>query len=323
MTGIAERVAGAPITWGVCEVSGWGHQLPPERVLGEMASIGLGATELGPEGFLPSDPEALRELLGRHELRLVGGFHPVVLHVEDDREERLAATTAYADLLAAAGADVLVLAAAAAGAGAYEETPELTEEEWKVLADSVDRIADLAAERGLTATVHPHYGTAIERPEHVERFLEISEVPLCLDTGHLLVGGADPLDVARAAPGRVAHTHMKDVDASVAERVRVGELGYAEGVRAGMYRPLGQGDVDAGGIVRTLLEAGYDGWFVLEQDTVLDAEPEPGTGPVLAAATSREFVGRVAAESEGVPVDGAGRERAAQRAASASGEEVV
>lgn len=323
MTVIAGRVAGAPITWGVCEVPGWGHQLTPDRVLGEMASIGLSATELGPEGFLPTDPPALRDLLDRHGLRLVGGFHPVVLHVEDGRDERLAATTAYADLLSAAGADVLVLAAASTGPRDYEAAPELTEEEWKVLADSVDRIADVAAERGLLATVHPHWGTAVERPGHVERFLEISDAPLCLDTGHLLVGGSDPLEVARAAPERIAHTHMKDVDAALAERVRSGELGYAEGVRAGMYRPLGQGDVDAAGIVRTLLDAGYAGWFVLEQDTVLDGDPADGTGPVVAASTSRGFIGRVAAEREELPADRAGKERAAQGATSAQREEAV
>ena len=75
-----ERLAGAPISWGVCEVPGWGIELPPERVLAEMRSLGLRATEAGPDGYLPSDPAALEELLARHELRLVGGFLPVVLH---------------------------------------------------------------------------------------------------------------------------------------------------------------------------------------------------------------------------------------------------
>src|SRR5919106_3635096 len=74
------RLAAAPISWGVCEVPGWGHQLSPERVFGEVASLGLRATELGPIGYLPFEPAAIREQLDRHGLRLVGGFVPLVLH---------------------------------------------------------------------------------------------------------------------------------------------------------------------------------------------------------------------------------------------------
>jgi inosose dehydratase len=321
MSRMLDRVAGAPITWGVCEVPGWGHQLPPERVLSEMASLGLRATELGPDGFLPADPSALRDLLDAHGLHLVGGFHPVVLHVADGLDERLAATAAYADRLAAGGAGVLVLAAAAAGEG-YDTSPDLDDHEWTVLAGTVERIVDIAGERGLTVAVHPHYGTAIERPEHIERFLERSDAPLCLDTGHVLVGGGDPLKVAEAARGRVAHAHMKDADVRLAERVRSGELGYAEAVRAGMYRPLGAGDLDVRGIVRTLDDAGYRGWFVLEQDTVLDRAPDTGTGPLAAAAASMDFLGRVAAEAEQDPATRAGAGRTAQGATSGQWEEV-
>ena len=78
-----ERLAAAPISWGVCEVPGWGHQLPPDRVFGEMATLGFTATELGPIGYLPFEPAAIREALERHGLRLVGGFVPLVLHEPD------------------------------------------------------------------------------------------------------------------------------------------------------------------------------------------------------------------------------------------------
>jgi inosose dehydratase len=66
MSTAQNKIAGAPISWGVCEVPGWGYQLPPERVLTEMREIGLAATELGPEGFLPTAPEATAEVLTRH-----------------------------------------------------------------------------------------------------------------------------------------------------------------------------------------------------------------------------------------------------------------
>jgi inosose dehydratase len=314
VSGLMDRVAGAPITWGVCEVPGWGYQLAPGRVLAEMAGIGLVATELGPEGFLPSDTGRLRELLAEHALRLVGGFLPIVLHVEEGMGERLAGAAGYADLLAGAGAEVLVLAAAASGDG-YEAAPELDRDEWNRLVRGIDRVVELAGERGLAVAVHPHHGTAIERAADVERFLETSPASLCLDTGHLMVGGADPMEVAGAAAGRVAPVQKKDVSAEAAEQVRTGRSGYAEAVRAGLYRPLGEGDLDITGIVRTLRESGYRGWYVLEQDTVLEAAPDEGAGPVLDASVSLQFLRRIASELDhDNPAESAGGTRAPQYA---------
>jgi inosose dehydratase len=318
---LVDRIAGAPITWGVCEVPGWGVQLPAERVLEEMAALGLRATELGPDGFLPADPGRLRDLLAGHGLRLVAGFVPVPLHDERTLASSLARAGAAADLLASAGADVLVLAAAMATAG-YESAAELDDDQWATLVLGVDRVVELAAGRGLEVAVHPHHGTAIERAEHVERFLDQSTASLCLDTGHLMVGGADPAQVAKMAAGRVAHVHLKDVDASKAERVRSGRSGYLDAVRAGMYRPLGQGDVDVEGVVRTLEDSGYGGWYVLEQDTVLASAPSNGAGPALAAAESLAFLRALATgPDDGSPAEAVGGERAAHGAASQKEEE--
>jgi inosose dehydratase len=74
------RIAGAPISWGVCEVPNWGYQLTPERVLAEMQEVGLSATELGPDGFLPADPGQMAKVLDTHQLTAVGGFTPVLMH---------------------------------------------------------------------------------------------------------------------------------------------------------------------------------------------------------------------------------------------------
>jgi inosose dehydratase len=291
-------MAGAPITWGVCEVPGWGYQLPPDRVLGEMAALGLKATELGPSGYLPTDRDALRELLDAHNLTLVGGFVPAVLHHQGELEESLATVARSADVLAAGGAPVLVLAADTPEAG-YERSFDMDDDQWKALVQAIDHVVDLAGERGLTVAFHPHYGTVIEGPVQVSRLLESSPVKLCLDTGHLAVGGADPLDVARQAADRVAHVHLKDVAMDVAEQVRGGHLGYADGVRAGMYRPLGAGDLEMEEIVRVLEHAGYLGWHVLEQDAVLSALPPAAEGPYADAAVSVGFLRRLAAGLDG------------------------
>ncbi|GAA1315009.1 TIM barrel protein [Saccharothrix xinjiangensis] len=266
------RIAGAPISWGVCEVPGWGRVPDPATVLSEMAALGLRATELGPPGYLPTDPAAIEELLSGHGLALVGGFLAAPLHTGDP-----SAADEAVELLAAAGAEVLVLAAAT-GLDGYDRRPTLTDHEWRALVDTAAAIRDRAAARGLRTALHPHVGTHVERADEVERFLADSDLPLCLDTGHLLIGGADPVDLARRHPERIGHVHLKDVRADVAAAVRRGDLGYADAVRQGMYVPLGDGDVDVASLVALLPAAGYRGWWVLEQDTAL-GDDDPTDGP--------------------------------------------
>ncbi len=282
------RIAGAPISWGVCEVPGWGYQLEPDRVLAEMAEVGLAATELGPAGFLPDDP---RGVLAEHHLAAIGGFVPVRLHRTDhdpapEVEKVLAG-------YAATGSDVLVLSADT-GLTGYDARPELDEDGWRTLLANLDRLAALAAEHGVQAVLHPHVGTMVENPDDVRRVLEGSSIALCLDTGHLLIGGTDPAELTRQAPERIAHTHVKDVDARLAKQVQSGRLTYTEAVRAGMYRPVGTGDVDFGAIVEDLRGRGYTGWFVLEQDTILTEEPR-GEGPVADVRTSADALRRLLA----------------------------
>ncbi|WP_433266330.1 TIM barrel protein [Actinosynnema sp. CS-041913] len=276
------RIAGAPISWGVCEVPGWGEVPAPKTVLAEMASLGLRATELGPPGYLPTSPDELAELLHGHGLTLVGGFLAVVLH--DDAKSTVDEAGRVAALLAAAGGDVLVLAAATGSAG-YDERPELTDEQWRTLIDTAAKVRDTAAAHGLRTVLHPHVGTHVERAAEVERFLADSDLPLCLDTGHLLIGGTDPVELARRFPERIGHVHLKDVRADIAATVRDGGIGYTAAVRRRMYVPLGDGDVDVRALVELLRDKGYTGWLVLEQDTALGAG-DPLDTPVRDTARS-------------------------------------
>ncbi|WP_273735805.1 sugar phosphate isomerase/epimerase family protein [Mycolicibacterium septicum] len=280
------KIAGAPISWGVCEVPGWGYQLDPQRVLTEMRETGLTATELGPEGFLPADTAELQSVLTRHGLACVGGFVPVVLHNADhDPADDLAGPL---DSLVAAGAGVVVLAAAT-GSDGYDSRPVLDDDQWATLLSNLDRLASIVAARGLLAVLHPHVGTMVETRDDVDRVLAGSAIPLCLDTGHLLIGGTDPLELAKAVPHRIAHTHLKDVDAALAAKVQSGAISYTDAVKAGMYTPLGTGDVDIAGIVSVLRDNGFDGWFVMEQDTILDDAPA-GDGPVADVRTSVAYL---------------------------------
>jgi inosose dehydratase len=286
-----DKIAGAPISWGVCEVPGWGYQLTPGRVLTEMRDVGLAATEFGPDGFLPADPAAMAEFLAAHQLTAVGGFTPVVLH--EASHDPAPAIGRLLDGYDASHAGVLVLSAAT-GQDGYDTRPELDETGWSTLLANLDRLTALAAGRGVRAVLHPHVGTMIERGDEVQRVLEGSAISLCLDTGHLLIGGTDPAELTRQAPGRIAHTHFKDVDDQIAAQVRSGRLTYTEGVGRGMYRPLGTGDVDFAAIVSHLRGRDYDGWYVLEQDTILTEEPR-GEGPVTEVRQSADYLRRLLA----------------------------
>ena len=268
------KLAGAPISWGVCEVPDWGLQLAPDRVLADMKALGLHATEAGPPGFLPADPAVALALLESCGLRLVGGYVTAVLHESARRADELALVKRQAEWLAAGGAEFVVLAPALAQTG-YSGAAELADAQWRTLFEGIDRVADIADSAGLGVAVHPHWGTAIERRPHIERFLDGSAHALCLDTGHIALGGADPVKVARDAGPRVRHVHLKDVDGPLAARVREGTLPYNDAVRAGLFRPLGEGAARIDEVLGELRQAGYAGWYVLEQDVMLDREPAP------------------------------------------------
>jgi sugar phosphate isomerase/epimerase len=173
-----------------------------------MAALGLTATELGAQGWLPPDGAAVRGLLDRHGLRLVGGFVPVVVH-----EPELGATReharAAAHQLASGGAEVLVAAL-------------VQDEEW-------------------------------------------------------------------------------DVDATLAAKVRGGELSLVQATQCGPSRPLGAGDARIDEVLGLLDAAGYAGWLVLEQDLAITGpEPPVEGGPALDVRRSIEFLSTAAPTRERV-----------------------
>ena len=286
---LLDRIAGAPITWGVDGSPGWGYLMDPERVLGEMRQIGLSATELGPDGYLPPDTHELQTLLERFGLDLVGGFVPAVLYKAESVSDSLEYVDRAAAMLASTGAPVMVLGPDSHHSG-YDIQVDLTDAEWDTFLESLGRTMEIASGYGLRTALHPHWGMAVVRQDHIERVLEQSSVELCIDTGHLALAGADPVAIARAATGRVAHVHLKDLDEGLAQRVRSGDLAFRQAVIDGLFLPLGDGSVDVAGFVTALETQGYEGWYVIEQDAVLDSEPAPGEGPIVAAERSFAFL---------------------------------
>jgi inosose dehydratase len=297
-TGILGRIAAGPISWGVCEVPNWGRQLSPEQVLPEMRSLGIAGTEAGPDGYLGDDPARAHALLEANGLELVGGFLPVVLHEPGRLEASLAKVRRAAAFLAELGASVICTAAVVDDD--WSPRFELGVAQWDHLLSALALVDDAAAEHGVVQALHPHWGTLVERDADVRRVLAGSSVGVCLDTGHLALGGTNAVELAQAQAHRVVHVHLKDVDAAVADRLRAGELDLVGAVQAGLFRPLGAGDAHVDEVVGALDRAGYAGWYVLEQDTALMGDAPPaGHAPVDEVRRSIEFLRAIAPPTEG------------------------
>ena len=294
MSSILDRIAAAPITWGVSEVPGWGHQLSPRRVLDEMRSLGVNASELGPDGFFARDGSVVSDRRATG-FSIIAGFVPIALRFPGglvDSPQDLDQTFAR---LGESGAEYAVLAIVGQDSG-YDVRPRLHEAQWEQVGDALEAVGRRAVAAGVKPVVHPHIGTYIESGADAARILERSSIDICLDVGHLALAGDDPAELVDRLFDRIQHVHLKDVDLEVASAVRQGDTSYYDAVKEGLFKPLGQGDLKIADIVNGLEVGGYRGWYVLEQDVVLTSEPAPGSGPAQDAATSVEYLKRLAAE---------------------------
>jgi inosose dehydratase len=297
--GVVDRLAGAPISWGVCEVPGWGIMLGRERVLAEMRDLGLKASELGALGYLGDDPDQIRALLASFSLGSVGGFVPVVLHDPSVRQQAERDAERAARLLEGSGGSYFVTAAVV-DAG-WSPPFELDEQQWDDFALGLAMVARVCAAHGLTQVLHPHVGTLVERADHVQHVLRRSDVQFCLDTGHFSIGGIDPAAFAADHAERVGLVHLKDVDMALAPAVRDHETTLLNATRGGLFQALGRGSVDIAGTVRALEERGYDGWYVLEQDTTIAESAADQVDPAADVKASIDYLAAVMAGQTGSP----------------------
>jgi inosose dehydratase len=144
-----------------------------------------------------------------------------------------------------------------------------------MMIDLIERIAAIADEHGLTPAVHPHAGSYIEFADEIDKLLDDTGMPLCLDTGHAAYAGINPEQAIASYASRLAHVHLKDTDPCVLDRVRLEHLDFWQAISAGVFCPLGTGLVKFPHVVCALRDAGYDGYATIEQDRV------PGTGAPL------------------------------------------
>ncbi|MBS1887539.1 MAG: TIM barrel protein [Actinobacteria bacterium] len=273
------RLATGPVTWGV-DFADAPNNPPWGQVLDEIASSSLDALELGPVGYLPEEPAALRDALDSRSLTAVGSFIFDDLHDPAELERVLAAAERASAAIAAAGGSVLVIIdrpseERVATAGRSEAAPRLSPARWAEMLDAIRAVAETARENGLRPAVHPHAGGYLEFEDELERLLADTDLDLCLDTGHLAYAGIDPEAALADHAGRLVHLHLKDIDREVIADVRTRGLTFWQAIEAGVFCPLGQGVVDLDAVLATLERCGYDGFATIEQDRV------PGVGSPL------------------------------------------
>jgi inosose dehydratase len=302
------RVANAPCSWGALEFEATEQPVPASQVLDEMAAAGYAGTELGDWGFLPTTPAVLADDVGRRRLALVAAFVPVALAREEALEDGVARAVRTARLLAQAGQvgrgsrvgqvgrvdqvnePLLVLADdnasvpnRTARAGRIREEDGLTPAEWDAFARRADRVAAAVRDAtGLRTVFHHHCAGYVETPREIDELLSRTDpelLGLCLDTGHLMFAGGDPLAALAAYRDRIWHVHFKDCDPALAAQSRFEEWDYYASVRRGIFCELGRGMVPFRGMLDALQATGYAGWIVVEQDVL------PGLGTPAASAT--------------------------------------
>lgn len=289
------RVATAPVSWGVLEVEGFARQQTYAEVLDEMVQAGYAGTELGPYGFLPTNPEILRPELKKRKLSLIGAFVPLPLKNPAKKQEAMRSAQEVAHLLVACGAPFIVLADEMNPhrmniAGSAGKQDGLNPTEWRDATALISEIATAMKGLGLRSVFHHHAGTYIETPEEVAQLMSLTDPSLlgiCLDTGHYLYGGGDPVQFAREHAGRVWHLHLKDLRLGVLSEVRRKKIPYLDAIRQGVFSELGEGDVDLAGVIRELEKKNFDGWGVFEQDVDTSL---PDADPLKSAIASRKYL---------------------------------
>jgi inosose dehydratase len=286
------QLANAPVSWGVDFPDQPGVPTWAE-VLDGIAAAGYRRVELGPYGFLPRDPAALREALEVRGLRAAGGLLYEPFHDPSAHDAIRGLAGRVVDWIAGAGGAYVLLIPLVdverdGWAGRAREAPRMDAARHAAMASLLDELAERAAAAGLVAALHPHAGTYVESRAEVDELMCAagSAMRLCVDTGHCLYAGIDPADLVRAYASVLAGFHLKDLDTARLRRSLEAGHGFEAAVGDGVFTPLGRGDVDFAGLTATLGELRLGGWATVEQDI----EPGAKGDPVADAVASRTYL---------------------------------
>ncbi|MGH2461561.1 MAG: TIM barrel protein [Chloroflexota bacterium] len=297
---MAIEVANAPVSWGALGVAGEVYHYTGDQVLDEIARAGYAGTELGPIGFLGTNPAALRLALAQRGLTLTSAFFWADLADAGHRSRTLDDVRHTASLLGEVGGRWLVLSdyfsprrLAIAGRVAPDGGDSWTADQWRAVADTVQAVIEICRPHGVRVAFHNHAGTSVERPEELDRLLELGhpdELGLCLDTGHYAYAGGDPAQAVRRYGARVWHVHLKDISGAIARQASAERIGFMDAVGRGLFVPIGQGVVRFAEVIAALRAIDYAGWVVVEQDVVADQTGQLTPDPLVSALASRAYL---------------------------------
>jgi inosose dehydratase len=267
------RLGSCPDSWGVWFADD-PSQTPWHRFLDELAGAGYRWLELGPYGYLPTDPGRLREEVDRRGLRVSAQAVFGGLHNPDKWDQDLADARGVAELVVAMGGTHVVLLPDDVG----PDAPELDPDQWRTLMEANSRLGRILKEEyGLQAVFHPHADSLVGTQAQIERFLQDTDpawVDLCMDTGHIAYYDGDNVELIQLYPDRIGYLHIKQVDPQVLKQVREEHLGFGEAVRRGVMvePPLGVPEVEP---VLEALDRHVDGeLFMIGEQDLYPCDPD-------------------------------------------------
>lgn len=262
-----------PIAWANDDDQTLGAHIPTGQILSEAAQIGFDGIENGHRW--PSDPAALKALLGGHGLQFISGWHSLNLLTHSIEDEKRA-IRAHLDKLKYNGCKVCIACETSNSVQGLDrpvnDAPVLSAVEMRDFGAKVEELAAFTAAEGIALAYHHHMGTVVETPDEIDAFMAATgpATRLLFDAGHYYFGsnGQDPAPALRRHIDRLAHFHAKNVRPAVMAQVREQGLSFMDGVRAGVFTVPGdpEGGVDFAPLLGILKDAGYDGWIVIEAE---------------------------------------------------------
>jgi inosose dehydratase len=266
------RIGTAPDSWGV-----WfpehPRQIPWQRFLDEVQAVGYHWIELGPFGYLPTDPHLLRDELGQRDLELSAGTVFTGLHKGPEQWQRAwDQAVKVAGHTNALGAEHIVVIPdlwRSDATGEALESRVLTNEQWDVLAAGHDRLGRaLLEEYGVQQHFHSHADSHIGTYGEVERLLAQTDpryVSLCLDTGHFAYYGGDSLKLIKAHPDRIGYLHLKQLNPELRFEVLKNDVPFADSAAQVMVEPP-NGIPEFAPIIEAVAAIDTEIFAIVEQD---------------------------------------------------------
>lgn len=280
-TGVAARrlpklaLGSCPDSWGVWFANDR-LQTPWSRFLDELSDVGYEWLELGPYGYLPTDPDQLGDELAKRGLKVAGGTvdgHSG-LHRPEDFKAVVERTRNVASLTSALGAKHVIFVPTPGyrndTTGEYTEPAELSSDEWKTFIGATNELGRIISEDyGVRLQFHPHADAHVETQEQTERFLNDTDpefVSLCLDTGHLAYRYADVASIVRKFPDRIGYVHLKQMNPTVLDQVTREDLAFGQAVKLGVSCEAPEGVPEIPPILDELEKLDADIFLIVEQD---------------------------------------------------------